>query len=130
MSEVRFGRATLPECCGSLSRRLPDPFSGCFQEIYSVMQENTGQSFGDVFREKMRECMKQFPLTQEDCQCFLHFAEGEGFADGCMQLRIMEQEKEWLLNRIEEQERELSAKSRMAVGLGAMSGLLLVVILL
>lgn len=130
MSEVRFGRATLPECCGSLSRRIPEPFSGCFQEIYQVMRENTGQSFGTVFVEKMNSCMGQFPLTKEDRQCFLHFAEGEGFAEGGMQLRIMEQEKEWLMGRIEEQERELAAKSRMAVGLGAMSGLLLVVILL
>ena len=127
--EVRYGRATLPECCGHIARYLPSPFNGTFSKIRSRMEENTGISFGEVFREEMREVLETLPLKTQDIENFLRFTTQTGFADGQMQLRTIEQSMELLHVTEEQQEGEYMQRCKMAVGLGAMGGLLLILVL-
>lgn len=127
--EIRYGRATLPECCRSTSKYLPAPFDGAFARISLRMEENTGKTFEEVFHEEMGETLKSLPLKEEDRENFLRFTARTGFMDGRMQLRAIEQSAELLQGTKERLERENSEKCRMAVGLGAMGGLLLVLVL-
>lgn len=128
-SEVRYGRATLPECCGHSARYLPVPFDDVFRAIGKRMEENTGISFGDVFREEMDDVLKKLPLKEEDREHFVQFTSQTGFIDGQMQLHAIEQSAELLHATEEKLELENAEKSRMAVGLGAMGGLLLIIML-
>lgn len=130
ISEIRYGRATLPECCGQIAGRMQEPYSSCFEQIYNRMAENTGVMFGQVFREEMEQCMKGLPLAQQDKKCFLDLFVENGFEDERMQIRSIEQCREMLMNVSQRLERENAEKCRMAVGLGAMGGLLLVIILI
>lgn len=130
MSEISYGKATLPECCKHIGDRCQEPLRSCFLEIYQRMQENMGEGFQEVFCDKMEACLKEVPITGEDKDNFLAFAKGKSFEDGRMQLRTIERSKELLGNTIESLARENGEKCRMALGLGAMSGLLLVIILL
>lgn len=130
ISEIRYGKATLPECCGHIAGRLKEPYGSCFRQIHDKMLENTGVVFGQVFGENMEECLKKLPLANEDRTCFLSLFTENGFGDETMQIRSIEQSKELLEQTIAGLERENKEKCRMAVGLGAMSGLLLVIILL
>lgn len=93
------------------------------------MEENTGKTFEEVFREEMGEALGGLPLKEEDRENFLRFTARTGFMDGRMQLRAIEQSAELLQGTEERLERENSEKCRMAVGLGAMGGLLLVLVL-
>ena len=129
ISEIRYGKATLPECCGNLAPRLQEPYSGCFRQISDRMEENTGVMFGQVFREQMEECMRELPLMDQDKSCILELFGDNGFGDERMQIRSIEQCRELLISTKDRLERENTEKCRMAVGLGAMSGLLLVIIL-
>lgn len=127
--EIRYGRNTLPECCSHVARYLQEPFCGAFLRIGNKMTENTGISFGEVFREEMAEVLKALPLKEEDRENFLKFTFQGGFMDGQMQLRAVEQSIDLLKSTEEKLEKENAEKSRMAVGLGAMSGLLLILVL-
>ena len=69
------------------------------------------------------------PLKPEDIRLFLQSISSTGFSEGQMQLRTMEQSRERLGKTKEKLERENSEKGRIAVGLGVMSGLLLILIL-
>lgn len=130
ISEIRYGRSTLPECCNSIAGRLQEPYSSCFGIIYERMRENGGVKFGQVFREEIGPCLDKLPLTEADRKCFLSlFSEG-GFEEERMQIHTIEQNKEMLQKTVSELERENKDKCRMAVGLGAMSGLLLVIVLI
>lgn len=129
ISEIRYGKATLPECCGQIAGRLQEPYGNCFGQIYNRMAENTGVMFGQVFREEMEGCMKGLPLLQEDKNYFLDLFSENGFGDENMQIRSIEQCREMMMGVSKRLERENTEKCRMAVGLGAMSGLLLVIIL-
>lgn len=130
MGEVRFGKATLPECCKRLSMRLSDPFGKAMEEIYLGMKKNEGTPFAELFLEKMNASMEQLPLTKEDKTNFFKFLGDGSYEDGNMQLRCMEQSKELLEETIASLSAECVEKGRVAVSLGAMSGVLLVIVLL
>ncbi len=127
--EVRYGRATLPECCGHIARYQSPPFDNAFLEIGHRMEENTGIPFGEAFRQEMEGVLKELPLKEGDREDFLKFTLQTGFADSQMQLRTLEQGVELLSARQSCLEKENAEKCRMAVGLGAMGGLLLILVL-
>ena len=128
-SEVRYGRATLPECCSHIAGGLDSGFEEAFLEVGRRMEENMGLSFGEVFQEEMEKALGRLPLQEADRENFLRFAARTGYADSQMQLREIEQSGELLRDTRERLERENAEKCRMAVGLGAMGGLLLILVL-
>ncbi|MCM1327203.1 MAG: stage III sporulation protein AB [Bacteroidales bacterium] len=130
MSEIRYGKSTLPECCRQIGEQAGEPFGKCLIHIYEEMKKNTGAGFGQVFSKHMGQCLEQLPLTKSDKELFLRFAEKSSFADGAMQLKWMEQSREKLGQTVNVLERETEAKGRIAVGLGTMCGLLFILILL
>lgn len=130
MSEIRYGKATLPESCARLADRMEEPYSGYLGAIYRELSGGGGGTFQELFCLRMEECMKKLPLKKEDRELFLQPFRGQGFQDGSMQLVNLEQGLLQLSDSIRQQEQEQREKCRMAVGLGAMSGLLLVIILL
>lgn len=130
MSEICYSKATLPECCRRLGERLEAPYGEAFSDIYKQLKANTGEDFGQVYISRMKLCLELLPVKDKDKEIFLQFAECAGFEDGRMQLRSIEQCNDMLKTEIGKLEKETAEKSRVALGLGAMSGLLLVIVLL
>ena len=128
-SEVRFGRATLPECCRHVSAQVQGTFSQALSQVAERMQENEGVSFAAVFRECMEEPLRALPLKKEDWENFFRFLSTVGYVDRQMQLTAMEHGCELIAGTIEKLERDNAEKCRLAVGLGAMGGLLLILVL-
>lgn len=128
-SEIRYGRETLPECCGRVAGRLPAPCADAFRQVADRMGRNTGESFETVFREYVGEAFGRLPLTEEDREDFFRFVSGNGFMDGQMQLRMIEQSRERIGAKAERLEHGNAERCRMAVGLGALGGLLIVLVL-
>lgn len=130
MSEIRYGKATLPESCGRLAERMEEPYRGCLREIHRELSAERSGSFQELFCMRMEECLGKLPLKKEDREIFLQPFRGQGFRDGTMQLSSLEQGMLQLADSIKLQEQEQREKCHMAVGLGAMGGLLLLIILL
>lgn len=130
MSEIRYGKSTLPECCRQIGEQAAEPFGECLTRIYEETRQRTGAAFGQVFCEHMGRCLEPLPLTGEDRELFLRFAAKESFAEGAMQLQWMEQSREKLGQIAQELGRELEKRGRIAIYLGAMCGILFIVILL
>lgn len=130
MGEIRYGKTTLPECCKQIGERQKEPFKSSLLQAYAIMEKNNGEVFEEVFCRQMEDCFSKLPLQKEDKEQFLAFARQESFADGMMQLKSMENSRELLKLTVQKLELENAQKCRLAVGLGAMSGLLLVIILL
>ncbi len=127
--EVRYGRSALPECCFRGAKYLPEPFKEVFLKVGKQMEENTGISFGEIFRGEMKEVLCSLPLEEEDRANFLEFTFQTGFSEDQMQLRAIDRSLELLKGTRQSLERENAEKCRMAVGLGGLGGLLLILIL-
>ena len=130
MSEVRYSKATLPECCIRLADRLEEPYKEAFQAIWEQMSSNTGSTFARLFLNAMKDCLNRLPLEKEEVTLFLEFAGSCGYDDSTMQLVSMERYRERLKQLAEKLQSEAAEKGKMAVGLGTLGGLLLIIILL
>lgn len=128
-SEIRYGRATLPECCRHIALQLPASFCKAMQEVDEKMRRNDGDTFTSVFCECMRKPLEELPLREEDREDFFGFVSESGFMDGQMQLQTLERSCKLLADTTERLQKENVEKCRMAVGLGAMGGLLLILVL-
>lgn len=129
MSEIRYGKATLPECCRELVSRVEEPFRGAFEQIYEETSKEERTSFQEVFGEQMQQAFEKLPLKKEDREVFLTPFCGQGFMDRQMQLQSIEQSLMQLKETIRIQSEEQREKCRLAVGLGVMSGLFLIIIM-
>ncbi len=130
ISEIRFGKATLPECCLHVGKKQPEPYRSAFLEIYARMSLNTGAAFEKVFGECMAEALGSLPVTEEDKTSFLAYLCREGAGDGALQLCNLEQGRGQLERTLSGLEGERAQKCRMSLGLGALGGLLLLIVLL
>lgn len=127
--EVRYGRSTLPECCSHVAGNFGAPFGDALEKVGQNMRDNIGLSFGETFQKEFEGALERTYLKDEDREAFLQFTRQICHADSQMQLRAMEQSAGFLRKTEETLERENAEKCRMAVGLGAMSGILLILIL-
>lgn len=109
---------------------MKEPYGSAFEGIYGQMAENTGESFGEVFKNRINKCLEQVPVRKKEKELFVQSLAGNSFEDSAMQLRSIERYNDLLKASAAEAEREIAEKSRMAMGLGAMGGLLLIIVLL
>lgn len=127
--EIRFCGAVLPECCSRAASQLDGSLAEGLRQVGREMGENTGATFAEVFRERLRGPAEEMPLKEEDRKLFFSFLSETGFPDRQMQLNALELCCERMADRAEQLERANAEKCRMAVGLGAMGGLLLILAL-
>lgn len=130
MSEIRYGKSTLPECCRQVGEKAPEPYRSALLAIHEGMAGRDGICFSDKWKEVMETALWEVPVTKEEKEIFLGFSACCGLADNRMQVRALEQYRDMLDSAIKNRERNLEKQSRMAAGLGIMSGLLLAVILI
>jgi len=83
----------------------------------------------ELAEKSFRRQLRMLPLKKEDIEEFLRFAEKEGYADETMQIKSIELSRQGLEHTADMQQREITQKCRLSVGLGAMSGLLILLLL-
>lgn len=129
ISEIRYNSATLPECCRQIGRQRKDRLGEICTEVYREYTETEDDGFLELAERSFRRQLRTLPLKKEDIDEFLRFAEREGYADAAMQIKSMELSRQGLEHAVDMQQREIAQKCRLSVGLGAMSGLLLLLLL-
>ncbi len=129
-AEIRFGRCGLPECCLRLAQRSEEPFQNCFWNIYERYSENNGESFQTICGECLEQGLQNLVVQREDREVFMRCFASGGYEEDVLQLRVIEQSREQLSERLVLTERENVSKYKLALGMGVMSGLLLIILLL
>lgn len=120
----------MPECCRVLAERVDEPYRTGLRNVYENYKQGEQTGFPGVFCERMEACLQELPLKKEDKELFFRPFKEQGFRDGTMQLKCFEQGLAGIYSGIDRLEKELRGKCNMAVGLGALSGLLVLIILL
>lgn len=128
--EIRYGKCLLSECCLRLSEKLEEPYKRTFLKVYQRSNENTGEGFAPICRECMEQEMKNLVINGDDKELFIRCFAGTGYEEDILQLRIIEQVKMQLSDRLKAVEKENASKYKVAMGMGVMSGLLLIILLL
>lgn len=129
MSEIRYSRATLPECCKALAGQMQEPYDRMFQKLSECLQKDDIVSFEAVFEQCLMESLRKTSARQEETEALLRFTRNSSIKDGKMQLLGMERCRQNLAGIKEKLESEAAGKGRMALGLGSLGGLLLLILL-
>ena len=130
ISEIRYNRSSLPEGCRQIGRQREDRLGIICTGVYREYTEAGGTGFLEIAGESFRRQLEALPLKKEEIDQFLMFAGKEGYADETMQIRAMELSRQGLERTAAAQQQEITQKCRLAVGLGGMSGMFLVLLLL
>lgn len=128
-SEIRYGKAALPECCLLVGRKAREPYRAALLAIHEKMSSPEGACFSEKWREYMGKALSELPLKAEEKKIFLEFADCSGFSDNQMQTGATLQCMEVLALAIRNRENNLEKQRRLAGGLGVMGGLLAAVVL-
>lgn len=129
MSEIRYGRATLPECCTLLIKRMPEPYAGMFERMTFRLQTDDPEDFEEIFGQCMEETLQKTPAGREETEAVLGFIGTGCLKDRAMQLLGMERCLKRLGTIKEKLESEAAGKGRLAMGLGSLGGLFLLLLL-
>lgn len=129
-AEIRYMRASLPECCRKLSKEAPEPYAQAFGKCLADFQKNTGRQICEICAEALSDCMDGLPVHRQERELFLGAFAVEKASDEESRCRSIEGAVEALKRIAVRLEQEKPEKSKMAVGLGVMSGMLLVILLL
>ena len=130
MGQIRFGRCTLPECCLELAERVEEPYKSSFRAIYDRSCNSTGESFGQLSEAQLQQDLQALVADKTDKEVFISCFAGRGYEEDRMQIRIIEQSKQQLEERVQVLSGENATKCRLALSLGTMSGLLLIILFL
>lgn len=125
--EIDYGRGTLPESCMAIARRLQEPLRSAF--LHMGEKRPDGESFGEVFRKNLEPVLDQSPLTVPDKEIFFRCLSDQGVWDGRMQQKTIDRSRRELAETVERLEREAIQRGRMYLGLGAMSGVVIILVL-
>lgn len=128
--EIRYGKSLLAECCLRLSEKLDEPYKNIFLEIYQRSMEHSGEDFGEICRQCMSCGMKELTVKTGDRELLINCFAESGYEEDVLQLRVIEQTKQQLLQRLECVAKENVSKYKVALGMGVMSGLLLMILLI
>ena len=129
VSEIDYGRSTLPDCYAWIKEKTHPPYQKIFQKIWESTQDESGQHIGRITEKILEQELQSLPLGEEK-DIFTRCFSDVGYADEWLQRRNIERGRERLQSLLDKEEEDLKKRSKLAVSLGTMSGILLVLILL
>jgi len=128
-SEMNYHHSTLPECCEQVFGKAKEPYKTLFHKIYETFGQGDGIGLDILCEEVLREGLEKLPLKEEK-ELFIQCFSDIGYSDMWMQYQNMERSGKQLQEILEREEKEMKTRSKLAISLGTMSGILLVLILL
>lgn len=129
-SEISYSKASLPEACRMISHRMDEPYATGLYKVWEIMNSNQGLTFALVWKQEMGKCIREVSIGNMEKEIFLNFAEGNGYADNQMQLKILEKCRKTLDQAINVQEERMENKSKVVMSMGLIGGLFLTIVLL
>lgn len=129
-SEISYNRATFPEICHQVSKRVEQPYRAAMEEVYRRACENCGTPIPVIWQEVMEKCLEPLPLKKEEREIFLGFGGRLGFTDMEMQIGMLDKCRTQLERLYEQAKSVVENKEKVITGVGILGGLMLVIILI
>ncbi len=128
--EIRFSNATLSEAFMSIENRGAEPLPRFFGEMGKLLEENPERGLGTIWREQTAEIFGKSVFSGEELQWISGLGERLGYLDRETQLGTLEMILEQLEAKEAEADRIYADKGKVYRCVGAMSGILVVLLLL
>ena len=128
--DIRYGNTPLPEAINGIARRHKGCFSPFFTKISSRLNELSGLTFQEIWKDAVEKELINTSLSKKDKMQLLSFGENLGYLDKDMQMNTLD----LFLTQLEEETKELSRtvkeKAYLYNSLGIMAGIFISIIML
>ncbi|QAS54225.1 stage III sporulation protein SpoIIIAB [Halobacillus litoralis] len=127
-AEMVYGQSSLWEVCESLARHLPRPISQFFEKI--VQEQATCDDFSQLWSEQLKKHWSWNAMTKTELEILIQFGRTLGQHD-------LEQQQKQIQLTLHHLDRELHEAleageqyQKMARGMGILSGLLVIILII
>lgn len=127
-SEIRYGKASLPECFLKVGKQKTSEIGVIFEGVGEKALTERGESLRDGMVRGLSPMLEPI-LPLQDLSCVLDFVSPQGFADEEMQRRALEKGRRRMEEVVSSKREELREKCRVAWGLGLTGGLFVILFL-
>ncbi|MBQ3666417.1 MAG: stage III sporulation protein AB [Lachnospiraceae bacterium] len=127
--EIKYNHTYLSQAFEHVSNKISDPFSGFLLFVSEKLNENSGKSFQEIWKESVREKLQIIDLTAIHLKKIEELGDTIGFLDTDMQIATFDLFIEQLDHDIEENNQKLKDNSKLYKCLGLMGGILVVLII-
>lgn len=127
--DIRFANTPLPEAISAIARRNPGIYKTFFHNTASKLQELSGITFTDIWKEAVEIDLKDTSLSKKDKQNLIGFGENLGYLDKDMQLNTLELYISNLDEEITEISQKVKEKSYLYNSLGIMAGIFISILM-
>lgn len=128
--EISYSRASLPEGLCRAGEKLEEPFSSFFINVSERLMEQEGSTFSVLWQEETQKLAEELSLEKSEKEQLLTFPDAVWFLDGSMQKEAAERFSQDFLKKAEDLELKEKEQRKMVLGLGIVTGLMTVVLLI
>ena len=128
--DIRYGNTPLPEAIGVIARRHEGSFKEFFTKLSEKLNENSGNTFSDLWKEAVDKELIHTSLKYKDKLGLIQFGENMGYLDKEMQMNTLELFLTQIEDEIQELSKTVKEKSYVYNTLGIMAGIFISIILI
>ena len=128
--QIQYLSAPLPEVLESTAWKTNGMIGEVYQQAAKRMQEREGGSAEEIWAEVWQGKAERLFLTTEDVDAVLLFGKTLGYLDKEQQESSIQLLLRYIRNALEQGRKRLDKNGRLYYGMGGLSGLLVVVMLL
>lgn len=130
ISQIVYQQSTLEDCMYELSSKVKEPYKECFQEIYSLIRENTGEVPLEIMEQELGALLERLHIKREVAKLFVECFGCTGFQDTAGMEKVLRGRKDRLMEYSAGALEESRKQSRLAVYLGMFGGMFCVILCL
>ncbi|HBI72017.1 MAG TPA: stage III sporulation protein AB [Lachnospiraceae bacterium] len=127
--DIRYANTPLPEAISSIARKSPDIFKTFFQSTSQRLQELSGQTFAEIWKDAVNKELTETSLTKKDKQHLAGFGENLGYLDKDMQINTLDLYITQLEDEITETSKTVKEKAYLYNSLGIMAGIFISIVM-
>lgn len=128
--DIRYANTPLPEAISVIARRYKGSFYPFFEYVSSRLQELSGQTFSQVWKEAVEKKLINTSLTKKDKNQLISFGENLGYLDKDMQMNTFELYLSQLEEEIAELTKTVKERSYLYNSLGIIAGVFISIIMI
>ncbi len=127
--DIRYARTPLPEAISAIEKRHEGRFKVFLEDISLRLQELSGQTFAQIWKEAVEKDLEDTSLGKKDKLDLTHFGENLGYLDKEMQMNTLDLYITQLEAEISELTGSLKEKTYLYNTLGLMAGVFISIVL-
>lgn len=129
-SAISYQKETLPDACRHAGEKIDSSLGCLLRTISDGMEKDRQNTFSHMWKMAVNEYFSNSFLSKKQKEYILRFPDYIGFSDENMQILVIDEYISTLSGQLSEMEKKIVERKRVIMGVSAVSGMILTILLL